>query len=538
MSSDKATRMSTAPLANSAAPQLKEPQASASADIKLNGGAMFTLLIGNIKSLLNQSSLKQLTNRLEMMQAQSLSIKQAGEALALQFQQKLDQSTVAIEAANADLALLDIAEMQLAEKQQDFEQAKNLLSQLSPEDPEYASALSRLDSAENALSEATKQRALAEGKAMESYQAAFDATAELDDLLDKLKGIPNAASSVMEEMQGQLRNTMAIMILLINSLMKLMNEANGKKLENDREFLQRTQESEQRAQKLNADKHAEQVRKQEALNKAMGCIGKILGGLITLVSVIGAIFTGGASLAFAAVGLALMAADAIGKAITGVSFMEKALSPLMENIIKPIVDALSKGIAKMLERLGVDSATANMIGGIVGTLIAAALIIAVVIVGRAAAGKVAATVLGKMVIEALKDLIPALLKSALTSVNTMVRNAVKRILEKVGLASDKEAMKLYINRLNKTAISTELGSEIIQSAGGVANGAITNNMQKLLASFTMSTEVMKQINEMLRSLMDEFSKSSQQEQQLMTILTAGLNKNGMTANSILKNSIA
>ncbi|XBS70291.1 type III secretion system translocon subunit SctE [Acerihabitans sp. KWT182] len=524
ISSDKGSLVSATPKSNTAAPELKAPQASASAEIKLNSSAMFTLIISTIGSLIGESRITLLTNRLELMHKQSASIKQANEALALQFQQMLEHSAAAIDAANADMELLQLANALLAEKQQNFDEAQNLLHRLSPEDPEYASALSQYESAEKELGEATKQQAVAEGKAMASYQAAYDATVALDDLLKQLKEIPNLASSIIEDMQGQLRNAMAIMILLINSLMKQVSEANEKKLESDREYLQKTLKSEQEAAELSAVKHEEQVSKQKALNTAMGCIGKILGGLITLVSVVGAVFTGGASLAVAAVGLALMAGDAIGKAITGVSFMEKALSPIMENIIKPIVDALSKGIAKMLERLGVDTATANMIGGIVGALVTAALVIAVVIVGKAAGSKLAASALGNIVKEALKDLVPAILKSALTSANAMVRNTVKRVLDRVGLASDKEAMRLYTNSLNKTAISMELGSETIQSAGRVANGAITNDMQKQLASLATSTEITKQINEMLRALPDLLQSSMDLGQKLMAILMSGVEK--------------
>ncbi|SUG71798.1 pathogenicity island 1 effector protein [Salmonella enterica subsp. enterica] len=47
----------------------------------------------------------------------------------------------------------------------------------------------------------------------------------------------------------------------------------------------------------------EETRKAEETNRIMGCIGKVLGALLTIVSVVAAVFTGGASLALAAVGL-------------------------------------------------------------------------------------------------------------------------------------------------------------------------------------------------------------------------------------------
>lgn len=86
------------------------------------------------------------------------------------------------------------------------------------------------------------------------------------------------------------------------------------------------------------------MRKAEAASKAAGCVGKILGAVLTVVSVVGAAFTGGASLALAAVGVGLMAADMVVKELTGVSFMEKAMKPLMDNILGPMIQGIGKGL--------------------------------------------------------------------------------------------------------------------------------------------------------------------------------------------------
>lgn len=94
------------------------------------------------------------------------------------------------------------------------------------------------------------------------------------------------------------------------------------------------------------------MRKAEELNRTMGCIGKILGAVLTVISVVAAAFTGGASLALAAIGVALMVADEVVKATTGVSFMEEALKPLMDKVLKPLMDLLGKAITKALESMG------------------------------------------------------------------------------------------------------------------------------------------------------------------------------------------
>ncbi|ELO24253.1 type III secretion system translocon subunit SctE, partial [Salmonella enterica] len=80
--------------------------------------------------------------------------------------------------------------------------------------------------------------------------------------------------------------------------------------------------------------------------------GKVLGALLTIVSVVAAVFTGGASLALAAVGLAVMVADEIVKAATGVSFIQQAPNPIMEHVLKPLMELIGKAITKALEGLG------------------------------------------------------------------------------------------------------------------------------------------------------------------------------------------
>ncbi|WP_413741750.1 type III secretion system translocon subunit SctE [Sodalis sp. RH15] len=535
---DNAAQSTSRPLAESGAPELREPAKPVGADAKLSGSAVFTLLAGNAMMLLGNHSLVQLADRLQIIQANSEALQQANEALAQQFQQAVDSSAAALSAAEADSASLQTAQNSLAEKQENYDQAKNRLDLLSPEDPEYTAALSRFESAERELSDAARDVAQAQVKAGESYQAARESSLLLDDLFRKMQGTANIPSPMMKESAEQSLSTMARMLFLISTLMKLMGENNEKALANDQELFLNIQESEQRSLKIQGDKHAEEMKKAEALNTAMGCVGRILGGLITLISVVGAIFSGGASLAIAAVGIALMVGDEISKAVTGVSFMEKALSPIMDNIIKPLVDALSKGIAKMLERLGMDAATANMIGGIVGTLVAAALVIAVMIVGKAAAGKVASTAFANMVKEALKDILPVVLKNAATTVNSAVRSGVRRALDRLKMASDKEALQLYSNRLNTISAGTALGSETIQGGIGVARGFAEKNAADIEASFTLSSAVMAQIRQLIEQLIEKFADSQQDQQRLMAMLSDAQTNTGQTQKSILRNSIA
>ncbi len=536
--SDKTPRSSSALLVNNGAPELREPRAFAGADTKLNSNAMFTKLAGNALILLGNVSLEQLANRLAIILANSAAVTQFNEVLAAQFQQAVAANTAAMGTANTDAELLQTAQNLAEVKQQIYDQAKSQLSQLSPEDPEHAAALGRFESAEQELAEAAGQLDKAQVQANASYQAARDTALVVDELFNKLQGLANASAPVIEQQEKQSLNAIARMLLLIGTFIKLVGKNSEKALENDSALFQRIQESRQQEMQRKSDEYTAEVRKAEVLNKAMGCVGKILGGLITALSIVGAVFSGGASLVFAAVGLALMVGDAIGKAATGVSFMEKALSPLMENIIKPLVDALSKGIAKMLERLGVDAATANMVGGIVGTLVAAALIIAVVVVGKAAAGKVASTAFANMVNEAIKKLIPNILKNVAAKSSTTISNGVKRLLEKLTLPSDKAALANYTNRLNTINVSVGLGSETAQAGGRIARGMYEKNAQDILASFTLSAAVMDQMRHLLELMVEKFGESQSSMQRQWADLIAAQTHAAETHKTIIRNSFA
>lgn len=212
----------------------------------------------------------------------------------------------------------------------------------------------------------------------------------------------------------------------------------------------------------------------------MGCIGKVLGALLTIVSVVAAVFTGGASLALAAVGLAVMVADEIVKAATGVSFIQQALNPIMEHVLKPLMELIGKAITKALEGLGVDKKTAEMAGSIVGAIVAAiamvAVIVVVAVVGKGAAAKLG-NALSKMMGETIKKLVPNVLKQLAQNGSKLFTQGMQRITSglgnvgsKMGLQTNALSKELVGNTLNKVALGMEVTNTAAQSAGGVAEG--------------------------------------------------------------------
>ncbi len=504
--------------ANRSMPVLTEPKPLMGTGAQLDNKSTFTLLLGQAMALLGESSVQDLANRLQVALAKSASLIQSNEARSAELQHALAASQAALDIAQADVAALALAKTYFDEMQTAFDQANEALSPLTPEDEGYEQAKTNLAKTERELADAKTQVERAELKANQSFEVAKDKALAVDRLYDGIKTSANQQTPMENVQAQQTLDAMSRMLLLISMFIQLVDKNSQQALESDSELFQKIQNSVQLDMKQQAEKAAQELRKAETLNKAMGCAGKILGGLITAISVVGAVFTGGASLAFAAVGIALMVADQIGKAITGTSFMEKMLNPVMEKVLQPLIAALSKAITQMLEKMGVDSATANMIGNIVGAVIAVALIIAVALVGKAAASKVATSALGKMVAEAVKKLVPDMLKNISTKSGAMVSNSIKRLMDRMSLKSDAASLHKVGNRVNQAnnyAIAANVGT---QGGLGVAKGIAENNVHKSLSRMTIADSVLEQIKKLLSDLVELFTSSQTTVHQLWSEL--------------------
>ncbi|NDL61514.1 type III secretion system translocon subunit SctE [Acerihabitans arboris] len=511
--------------ADSLAPFLTAPQENS-----FTGRFGLAQLFNIVKKIWANSSLALLADRLTLASARRVAMNQANAALAAEYQQAIQASEAALAAAEGDVLALEHAQSELVEKRLAFDKAAAALSQIPPEDDAFAAALQTLSEAQDALNKAETRLQSALVRADASYAAAEKSMLKLDEIYSKSLQ-PGAAKEDPKPVLNALDRLMGL-ILAMN---KVQQDSNIKSLKEDNKFNQRMQVLKQEQMKMKSDEYADQVRKSEELNRTMGCVGKILGGLITLISVAGAIFSGGASLALAAVGLALMMGDEICKAVTGVSFMEQALRPLMEGIIKPLVDMISKAITKMLEGLGINANIASMVGAIIGALVAAALIVAIVVVGKSAGGKIASSALGKMLTDAVKKLVPDVLKHVAGQSGAVINNSVKRVMEKLSFSTDRLAMARHVNRLDRLNNKMMLSAEAAQSGATVYQGILQNKMAGTLADFHQQLAEHQQLRKLLTALLEAFSEAEktihQQWMALNDLTTLSIqNRQGLSSN--------
>ncbi|ECG8591041.1 type III secretion system needle tip complex protein [Salmonella enterica subsp. salamae] len=522
---------------------------TAAAREKLSSEGQLTLLLGKLMTLLGDVSLSQLESRLAVWHAMIESQKEMGIQVSKEFQTALGEAQEATDLYEASINKTDTAKSNYDAAAKKLTQAQHKLQALDPADPGYAQAEAAV---EQAGKEATEAKETLDKTTDAAVKAGADAKAKAekaDSILTKFQGTTNVSSQnqIAQGEQDNLTNV-ARLTMLMAMFIDIVGKNTEESLKNDLALFGALQEGRQAEMEKKSAEFQEETRKAEETNRIMGCIGKVLGALLTIVSVIGAIFTGGASLALAAVGLAVMVADEIVKAATGVSFIQQALNPIMEHVLKPLMELIGKAITKALEGLGVDKKKAEMVGNIVGSIVAAiamvVVIVVVAVVGKGAAAKLGSA-LSKMMGETIKKLVPNVLKQMAQNSSKFLTQGMQRITtslgnvgSKMGLQTNALSKELVGNTLNKVALGMEVTNTAAQSAGGVAEGVFIKNASDALADFTLARFAMDQIQQWLKQSVEIFGESQKVTQEMHKALSAAIQQHSSAASMILRQSRA
>lgn len=517
---------------------------------KLSSEGQLTLLLGKLMTLLGDVSLSQLESRLAVWQAMIESQKAMGLQVSKEFQTALGEAEKATDIYEESIKKMDTAKSVYDTAAKKLTQAQNKLQSMDPSDPGYAKA----EAAEGQARKEAKDAKTAFDKAKKAADlAGTDAktkTEQADNILTKFQGTTNVVASQTEVAKGEKDNlsNVARLTMLMAMFIEIVGKNNEEGLQNDLALFNALQEGRQAEMEKKSAEFQEETRKAEETNRIMGCIGKVLGALLTIVSVVAAVFTGGASLALAAVGLAVMVADEIVKAATGVSFIQQALNPIMEHVLKPLMELIGKAITKALEGLGVDKKTAEMAGSIVGAIVAAiamvAVIVVVAVVGKGAAAKLG-NALSKMMGETIKKLVPNVLKQLAQNGSKLFTQGMQRITSglgnvgsKMGLQTNALSKELVGNTLNKVALGMEVTNTAAQSAGGVAEGVFIKNASEAIADFTLARFAMDQIQQWLKQSVEIFGENQKVTAELQKVMSSAVQQNADASRFILRQSRA
>lgn len=282
---------------------------------------------------------------------------------------------------------------------------------------------------------------------------------------------------------------------------KLIDESSRDELESAAKIREKLSEAAARDAAKKAKEFAAQERKAEHLQKTMGCIGKIIGAVITVVGVAAAAFTGGASLALAGVGLGLAVGDEICRAATGHSFIQDALQMVM----KPLLDEMSKIFSHLLAVLGVNGSAQELISNILGAVAASVIFIAGMAVAGSAVGKLGGAILqkvGSKLAEQLAEaeVVAASERSVVQSACSTMNNVVKKVWGGIGRASGMDEEKLA--QISTYSQMGMVASGTVNSGIQTGGDILVNNMRLNAAKINAKMQMDASVQNVLRTMMD------------------------------------
>lgn len=553
----------TTPIQAKDVPQLMVPSgtgagATAGDDNQLSPLARETELLGKVMQLLSESTEQKMMLRLQILAA---TFKAAGtqyDELANTIEANGEQWANDSDALQAAQGQASGLQDEIDQAQSALDAAQNTLSDLegqaAGQDPVPAELQQQIDEASNAVDAAQAKVTVTTTnynnyvattlnpavKAEGASRAALEDTQKQSEAL--IISLSPQQLSSLEAQRKQNDRECKSLTMLMAVMSQLLNRSANDRLQATVELKAKISQASIEHAKEEAIKFEEETRKAENVQKTMGCIGKILGWLIAAVSFVGAVFTGGASLALAAVGLALTVADEIDQAVTGHSFLQAALQPIMSEIVEPLMKAFSTIFTHMLEAFGVDKATAEMVGQILGAIAASATLVVGMIVVSGAMGKLVGAVMkkiGKEVAEETseritknvmqeleEEVVENVTKNSLKNVTKSITHSIKEIFERIdqGLRrtfkADEIKMAKITNRSQRavtvgTTLNTAIGTTqaIIVSDANLKKSEAVNeiNLEEL------AQEVAEKILKEVESAQERISKT------MASILTEATN---------------
>ncbi|WP_438288993.1 type III secretion system translocon subunit BipB [Burkholderia pseudomallei] len=542
------------------APQERDapPLGASDTGSRASGAAKLTELLGVLMSVISASSLDELKQRSDIWNQMSKAAQDNLSRLSDAFQRATDEAKAAADAAEqaaaaakqagADAKAADAA-VDAAQKRYD-----DAVKQGLPDD--------RLQSLKAALEQARQQAGDAHGRA-DALQA--DATKKLDaasalatqaraceqqvdDAVNQATQQYGASASLRTPQSPRLSGA-AELTAVLGKLQELISSGNVKELESKQKLFTEMQAKREAELQKKSDEYQAQVKKAEEMQKTMGCIGKIVGWVITAVSFAAAAFTGGASLALAAVGLALAVGDEISRATTGVSFMDKLMQPVMDAILKPLMEMISSLITKALVACGVDQQKAELAGAILGAVVTGVALVAAAFVGASAVKAVASKVIdamagqltklmdsaiGKMLVQLIEKFSE---KSGLQALGSRTATAMTRMRRAIGVEAKEDGM-LLANRFEKAGTVMNVGNQVSQAVGGIVVGVERAKAMGLLADVKEAMYDIKLLGDLLKQAVDAFAEHNRVLAQLMQQMSDAGEMQTSTGKLILRNARA
>lgn len=546
-------------------PVSREPAAADSgSEAKISASAWATALLGKVMQLTNETSMNTLLGQLQGINVMMDGAANAYSEMAARLEQQGTQWASDADALKALQKQADALSQDAGKAQSALDDAQQKLAALEAEaatqTPVSAALQGRIDAARTAVNAAqanltqattaynnfatkTLNPAIA---AEQSSRLALQATQTRSQIM--IDSFNPQQQNIIEHQRKEADAESKTLTFLMALMSQLIDKSSSDDLQASAELKQKLAEAAAKDAEKKAKEYEEQVRKAEEMQKTMGCVGKVLGWVITAVSFAAAAFTGGASLALAAVGLALAVGDEICQAVTGRSFMADAMQPLMDAIVKPLMEIMGKYYSAILQTLGFDKETADMVGQILGAIAAAAILVAGVMVAGSVMSKVFGTVMKKIGVNVAEEASKTMGKNVAVELEkevvkditkNVVRTAVKEVAKDTGKEVAKKATKTTLQKLMDSAVGqvmkrlsqgfgrslganelqmakvsnysqkAVLGLSVINTSAQAATGIVAASMQleasKIRADMMNDAALQDLLNEMMSRAIDSFT---------------------------------
>lgn len=517
------------PATSTGRPVLHPPAPRADGNKQETNGDLFTLLMAMISELIGEVDVKKLKNRLAMLQSMAGARQQAHQNLSAQYTAAVEAMAAAEGNVGSGQEHLDQLQERVLHFQGLLAESEARLAQLDPESPEYAQELARRDQLRGDLASHTQTLQTATAAHLKLIEVANACARTVTAVVAKMQESSVNGSAIKDTDEKALSSS-ALALLNRLKIIELLGESAQNKEELSQELFQELQARLQEHMQRESDKYLEEVRKAEALQKTMGCIGKIIGAILTVATIVAGVMTANLPLiVIGVVGAGVMIADVVVEEKTGKSFMAEAMKPLTV-VMQEAIKRFSELYTQLLIELGVDEDKAKKIGqiagmiqGIVSTLAAVAL---VAIVGAQVIGPMVSAVASKLA-SVVAQAAPAAMQ-AMKQVATSVGNTLTQMLTQlrgfITNGADPVLLARYAANLEIAQAVTEFGNVAVQGGLQIKSGQHQAQAAVHLADVRVRMAISEEISAYLTQVVDDYGQAMRERTRQIEQLFADMQR--------------
>lgn len=472
-------------------PVLNAPLPRADGNKQQTDGDLFTLLMAMISELIGEVDVNKLKNRLAMLQSMAGAKQQGHEKLAAEYAAAVEALAAAEGAIGSSQEHLDQLQERVRHFQGLLDECEARLAGLDPQSPEYARELALRDQLKGQLASHAQTLQKATDAHLKLIEVANASAKTLAAVAVKVQEAGLGGSSIKESNEKALSSS-ALALLNRLKIIEMLGEAAQNKEELSQELFQDLQARLQEKMKLESDKYLEEVRKAEALQKAMGCIGKIISAAVLIFAVV----TVNPVLIGVSVGMMIIDKEIMAEIM-------KPLAALMQEVTKLFSDGFTNLFG---EDVG------QILGMATGVLATVAAVAVVAIVGAQLIGSIISAIASKLT-SMLSQIAPQTMQ-ALNQVASSVGSTLTRAMAQVrgffSGGSDPVSVARFAARVETAQAVTEFGGVAVQGALQIKTGQHMAQAAEHLADVRIRMAISEEITSYLSQLVENYGQAMQE----------------------------